>query len=204
MFGTAIRAQSQPKERRKHQRVKVELMGRYMLANRREFPCQSVDISPGGLSVIAPVSGALGERVVVYLDQVGRLEGAIVRLLPNGFAIAFGATIRKRDKLAAQLTWLANRQILGMPEDRRHERLQPRNPRTIITTDDGVQSVSRLIDVSTSGAGVSTDLPLVIGQRIVVGRLPAKVVRKFDGGVAVEFGRILTEPEIDSDVTVPL
>jgi len=29
------------------------------------------------------------------------------------------ATPRKRDKLAAQLTWLANRQILNLPEDRR-------------------------------------------------------------------------------------
>ncbi|MGL4242353.1 MAG: PilZ domain-containing protein [Beijerinckiaceae bacterium] len=175
-----------------------------MLESRREYPCQTVNISPGGLALVAPVSGNLGERVVVYLDQVGRVEGTIVRLLPNGFAVEFSATIRKRDKLASQLTWLANRQMLGMPEDRRHERLQPRNPRTVITLDDGVQSVARLIDVSTSGAGVSTDLPLVLGQRIVVGRLPAKVVRKFDGGVAVEFGRILSEPEIDSDVSVPL
>jgi hypothetical protein len=156
MFATATRTQGQAKERRKHQRVNVELMGRYMLESRREFPCQTVNISPGGLALVAPMSGALGERVVVYLDQVGRVEGSIVRLLPNGFAIAFSATIRKRDKLASQLTWLANRQILGMPEDRRHERLQPRNPRTIITLDNGVQSVARLIDVSTSGAGVST------------------------------------------------
>ncbi len=204
MFATATRAQKKPKERRRHQRVNVELMGRYMLESRREFPCQSLDISPGGVSLAAPVSGVLGERVVVYLDQLGRVEGLIVRLLPNGFAISLSATIRKRDKLAAQLTWLANRQILGMPEDRRHERLQPRNPRTIITLDDGVQSVARLIDVSTSGAGVSTDLTLALNQRIVVGRLPAKVVRLFEGGVAVEFGRILTEPEIDSDVSVPL
>jgi PilZ domain len=204
MFGTATRTQTKPKERRKHQRVAVELVGRYMLESRREFPCQTVNISPGGLALVAPVPGNLGERVVAYLDQLGRVEGTIVRLLPNGFAIAFSATVRKRDKLASQLTWLANRQILGMPEDRRHERLQPRNPRTIITLDNGVQSVARLIDVSTSGAGVSTDLKLAIGQRIVVGKLPAKIVRAFEGGIAVEFGRILTEPEVDSDVSVPL
>ncbi len=204
MFGSAARKSTQPRERRKHQRVTVELMGRYMLESRREFPCQTVNISPGGVALTAPVAGTLGERVVVYLDQLGRVEGKIVRLIPNGFAIAFSATIRKRDKLAAQLTWLANRQILGMPEDRRHERLQPRNPRTVITLDSGSQVIARLIDVSTSGAGISTDLKLDMGQRIVVGRLPAKVVRIFDGGVAVEFGRILTEPEIESDVCVPL
>jgi hypothetical protein len=204
MFGTAARNIARPKEHRKHQRVTVELMGRYMLESRREYPCQTINISPGGMALVAPVPGTIGERVVAYLDQLGRVEGKVVRLLPNGFAVTFSATIRKRDKLAAQLTWLANRQILGIPEDRRHDRVQPRNSRTIVTLDNGSQTIARLIDVSTSGAGVSTELKLEMGQRIVVGRLPAKVVRVFEGGVAVEFGRILTEAEIDSDVSVSL
>ena len=42
-------------ERRRHQRVKVNLLGRYMLADRREFPCQVVNMSPGGMALIAPV-----------------------------------------------------------------------------------------------------------------------------------------------------
>ena len=42
--------------------------------------------------------------------------------------MTISATPRKRDKLAAQLTWLANRHILGLPEDRRHGRIAPRNP----------------------------------------------------------------------------
>ena len=49
-------------ERRRHQRVKVSLLGRYMLADRREFPCQVVDMSPGGMAVIAPVVGKIGDR----------------------------------------------------------------------------------------------------------------------------------------------
>jgi len=32
----------------------VNLLGRYMLADRREFPCQVVDMSPGGTALIAP------------------------------------------------------------------------------------------------------------------------------------------------------
>src|SRR5664280_362362 len=38
-------------ERRRPQRVKVNLLGRYMLADRREFPCQVVNMSPGGQHV---------------------------------------------------------------------------------------------------------------------------------------------------------
>ena len=204
MFGSVARSHARPVERRRHQRVPVQLMGRYMLETRREYPCQTLNISPGGLALLAPVPGNLGERVVIYLDQLGRVEGTVVRHFQNGFAIAFSATVRKRDKLAAQLTWLANRDILGLPEDRRHERMQPRIPRTVVTLDNGQQFVARLIDVSTSGASIASDLKFTMNQRIVVGKLPAKVVRIVEGGIAVEFGRILTPPEIDSDVSVVL
>lgn len=204
MFGSVARIHAKPLERRRHQRVAVQLMGRYMLESRREFPCQTLNISPGGLALLAPVPGNLNERVVVYLDQLGRVEGTVVRHFQNGFAITFSATIRKRDKLASQLTWLANRHVLGLPEDRRHERLQPRIPRTVITLDNGQSFVARIIDVSTSGASIATDLQLPMASRIIVGKLPAKVVRLFEGGVAVEFGRILTMPEIESDVSVPI
>ena len=43
-------------ERRRFQRVRVNLLGRYMLADRREFPCQVTDMSPGGMALIAPVA----------------------------------------------------------------------------------------------------------------------------------------------------
>ena len=39
------------------QRVKVSVLGRYMLADRREFPCQILEMSPGDAVVIAPVAG---------------------------------------------------------------------------------------------------------------------------------------------------
>src|ERR1700730_8760898 len=109
----SLRALSQ--DRRRFQRVGVNLLGRYMLADRREFPCQVVNMSPGGMALMAPVSGAPGERIIAYVDHLGRLEGHIARLFQNGFAMTIGATARKRDKLAAQLTWLAQPHILRPP-----------------------------------------------------------------------------------------
>ena len=143
-------------ERRRFQRVRVNLLGRYMLADRREFPCQVVDMSPGGMALIAPVSGQPGERVIAYVDHVGRLEGVIARQFENGFAMTVSATMRKRDKLAAQLTWLANRHILGLPEDRRHGRITPRNPAGRLILANGVNIACRVVDISQSGAAVST------------------------------------------------
>lgn len=180
-------------EQRRHQRVRVALLGRYMLSSRREYPCQTLDMSPGGLALIAPVPAQHGERVVVYLDHVGRVEGLMVRPVANGFAMTVTATIRKRDKLAAQLTWLANRQILGLPEDRRHERIIPRNPRSILTTEDGVAHDCRLIDVSLSGAAVTiSGMQPPVGAPVVLGRTTGRVVRHLENGLAIEFSRTQT------------
>jgi len=44
-------------ERRRHQRVRVNLLGRYMLADRREFPCQVVNMSPGTGAIMAMPPG---------------------------------------------------------------------------------------------------------------------------------------------------
>src|SRR5215467_1720783 len=155
-------------ERRRFQRVKVSLLGRYMLADRREFPCQVSDMSPGGMALTAPVSGAPGERVIAYVDHVGRLEGVIARPLQNGFAMTIAATTRKRDKLAAQLTWLANRHILGLPEDRRHGRITPRNPSGRLILPNGVNIAVRVIDISESGAAIATDQRPPIGSLVTI------------------------------------
>ncbi|MGB3272456.1 MAG: PilZ domain-containing protein [Xanthobacteraceae bacterium] len=174
-------------ERRRFQRVKVHLLGRYMLPDRREYPCQVVNMSPGGLALLGQGVGRVGDRVVAYLDHIGRVEGKIVRLIDNGFAMTVGATPRKRDKLAAQLTWLANRDILNLPEDRRHERIVPRNPQSRILFDDGLELACRIIDVSQSGAAIAADYRPAIGTPVTLGVVPARVVRHLDDGFALEF-----------------
>ena len=176
-------------EHRKHQRVKVALLGRYMLSSRREYPCQTLDMSPGGLALIAPVPAQPGERVVAYLDHIGRVEGVMVRPIANGFAMTVAATIRKRDKLAAQLTWLANRSLLGLPEDRRHERVIPRNSRSMLIMEDGTEHECRIIDVSLSGAALTIGIQPPVGTPVTLGRTTARVVRHIEKGLAVEFSR---------------
>jgi hypothetical protein len=188
-------------ERRRHQRVKVNLLGRYMLADRREFPCQVVNMSPGGMALIAPVTGVTGERVIAYVDHLGRLEGKIARLFQNGFAMTISATARKRDKLAAQLTWLANRHILGLPEDRRHGRIVPRNPVGRLILPNGVNLTCRIIDVSESGAGIASDQRPPLGALVTLGKVQGRVVRHLEEGFAVEFTRLQHPDFLEENVT---
>lgn len=190
-------------ERRRFQRVRVNLLGRYMLSDRREFPCQVIDMSPGGMAMVAPVTGKPGERVIAYIDHVGRLEGTLVRVFPNGFAMTIAATPRKRDKLAAQLTWLANRHILGLPEDRRHGRLVPRNARSTITLPNGVAMPCHIIDISLSGAALAAETKPPIGTLIMLGRTQARVVRHRDDGFGVEFTRLQHPDFLEENISAP-
>jgi hypothetical protein len=190
-------------ERRRHQRVKVNLLGRYMLADRREFPCQVSNMSPGGIAIIAPVSGNPGERVIAYVDHLGRLEGKIARTLDNGFAMTIEATSRKRDKLAAQLTWLANRHILNLPEDRRHGRFIPRKTMARMILPNGNNVTCRVIDLSESGAAIaiSPELRPAIGTMVTVGKAQGRVVRHIEDGFAIEFTRLQHSDFIEENVT---
>ena len=188
-------------ERRRFQRVRVNLLGRYMLADRREFPCQVTDMSPGGMAMIAPVSGQVGERVIAYVDHVGRLEGVIARQFQNGFAMTVAATSRKRDKLAAQLTWLANRHILNLPEDRRHGRFTPRNPAARLILPNGLNVAVRIIDLSASGAASSSKERPDIGALVTIGKATGRVVRHLEDGFAVEFTRLQHPDFVEESVT---
>jgi hypothetical protein len=169
------------------QRVRVSVLGRYMLADRREFPCQILEMSPGDAMVVAPVAGQVNERVIGYIDHIGRIEGDITCLVDGGFTMDVIASPRKRDKMAAQLTWLANKDILHLPEDRRHERVVPDNRHSTVVLDDGRRYNCKIIDISLSGAAIELAVRPAMGTPVTLGRMRARVIRHFPDGVAVEF-----------------
>jgi hypothetical protein len=99
-------------------------------------------------------------------------------------------TERKREKLAAQLAWIAKRHALGLPEDRRHDRLTPRNPHADLMLNDGTIAACRIIDLSLSGAAVETDVRPQMGTNVRLGNMSGRIVRHFMEGVAIEFDAV--------------
>ncbi|MEP1933249.1 MAG: PilZ domain-containing protein [Roseibium sp.] len=190
-------------DRRRHQRVQVNILGRFMLEDRREYPCQVIDMSPGGLAMITPVSGRVGERIVAYLDHLSRVEGRITRLIDGGFAVELRNTIRKRDKIANILTWLANRDELDLPEDRRHDRFVPKNPITKMILPDKSEHVCRLMDVSLSGAAIASEIIPEMGDVITLGKMHARVIREIEGGFAVDFAPVQSRELLEQHITSP-
>ena len=124
------------------------------------------------------------------LNRIYKQKGTVAIVNDTGFAILLNATDRKREKLAAQLTWIANKHELGLPEDRRHDRLTPRNTRTDLMLDDGRRYPCRIIDLSLSGAAVDIDVRPALGTPVQLGSMKGKVVRHFQEGVAIEFSSV--------------
>jgi hypothetical protein len=189
-------------ERRHNQRFEVRLLGRFMRSDRNEFDCESIDASPDSVAFSSHAGVQPGERIVAYLNQIGRVEGRVARIFPGGFAIQMNVPPAKRDKLATQLAWLAKRQSLGLPEDRRHERIAPRDRYTVLKLPNGREYTATLIDLSVSGAALNVDCEPPIGARVVVGSTPAEVVRHVNCGIAVEFLNPLPADEFGDSATL--
>lgn len=181
----------------RYQRVRVSLLGRCMFPDMRECPCNLVEISPGEAYFISTVCGEVGDRVIAYIDNIGRLEGVVSELNDQGFVMAISASQRKRDKLADTLTWLANRHTIELAEDRKATRRTPKRTDATVTFADGTTQNCRVIDMSLTGAGISTKLRPPLGSPIKLGKLGARVVRHFDEGIGIEFMRVMSQDSID-------
>ena len=174
-------------DRRRHRRVEIACLGRYMRADKSEAPCRLIDISVGGAAVQSSDTVPEGEHVIMYFDEIGRIEGPVTRSFNGGFAIGIQATVHRREKLAAQLTWLINRDLLGAPETRRHDRAAPPVENSHLVLPNGTQVQCKVLDISISGASVFVAQPIETGTEVTLGRLRAKVVRQHDQGLGLQF-----------------
>jgi len=174
-------------DRRRHKRYPLALLGRFMRANKQEFPCRLKDFSVGGAAILAPVEVEIGERIVAYLDEIGGVEGEVVRTFEGGFAIKLRATQHKREKLAAQITWLVNKADLGGSFGRRHQRMEVVNKTSTLKLSDGSSVDCKVLDVSLSGASIGTEARPPIGDIVFFGKLRCKVMRYHDRGIGVQF-----------------
>lgn len=185
-----LKGASHPSEGRRYKRYDLPLIGRFLrVLTREELSCRMLDLSIGGANLAAESVPQLGETVVIYFDELGGLEGEVVRATKSGFAINFSASHRRRQKLAAQITWLLNRHELASADQRRpgHERIALAPKPIRVELEDGSALEHNVIDVSISGASIGMPVRPPIGSKLVVGKLPAKVVRHHSGGIGVEF-----------------
>ena len=173
-------------EQRRHRRVQLDISVRFMLSDQTEYIGTILDISAGGLALLSDAKPALGTAVVFYIDDLGRYEGQVRRILDHGFAVEFSLSDNKKDKTADNLTWLINRQLVADQNDRQHQRSVLMKEATLKRAD-GSQLACEIIDMSLGGVLLSvTDRP-PIGEIIEIGQMEGRVVRHTETGVGIEF-----------------
>lgn len=168
-----------------------------MLQTGAEHPCRIVEMSTGEMNFATTVRPPPGERIIVYISELGRFEGDVERHEENGFVIGLKLTETKHRKLAEQLVWFANREAFDLPENRRHKRIVPMMQWTILRLSNGREHMAKINDLSLSGVNIEANARVMVGSQVVIGARPAKVTRVFDGGFVAEFVEPFTEGELD-------
>jgi hypothetical protein len=174
-------------DRRLHKRVPVVLLGRFMRASKHEYPCKLIDVSVGGAALMSPAELEFGERVIAYFDQLGGLEGTVSRTFSGGFGMQFSMTAHKREKLAATLMFMLNKDEQPGIEARRHERIAFQSRSQSLTLIEGLTIACDVTDMSLSGASIVTAARPTLGTTVKLGNLSARVVRHHARGIALEF-----------------
>ena len=140
--------------------VQVNLQGRYMLPSREEYSCEIIEMSTAEMLLSAPVQPILGEKIIVYITELGRFEGVVARLEPEGFAMGMSLAELKHKKLAERLTWFANRDSLEAAENRRFDRIVPLMQRVALLLPNGEERVAKISDLSLTGVSIETNCRL--------------------------------------------
>jgi len=175
-----------------------------MLPNKQEYTCTTQYISVRSLTIIGDGQGKTGERVIAYIDVIGRLEGVIQKLIAGGFIMSVTLTPAKTTRLAEQLNWLLKKGTSGAVPDRRQERIELRHSLSTLKLENDRAISCNIVDISISGASVSfhsSDMPEV-GSRVILGHTPGRVSRVLEYGVAIEFLRLIPIEHFNENIVL--
>jgi len=175
-------------DRRRHRRVLWQVPVRGLTGSGEEFTCNTIDVCAGGIRINLARPLEKGENLVLYVEDIGRVEGVIVRVLNEvGYAVEFRVPQRKREKIADALTWLVNKDKLGLTDERIDERRSAPG-QVIAIHGKGISIACAVADVSLFGVALKTAGPRpMIGDRVQIGERAGTCVRYIDGGFAVDF-----------------
>jgi hypothetical protein len=179
----------------KQRAVNIAVGGNYTLPNwydpqgkLRTFACRTSRVSPFRMIVDVPVVGKVGDRLSTYFRDFGKFDAHISDTMSGGFLLELEMTRAMRESFASKLTWLESKlKLPGTPDLRRDARIIPQNPHSILTLADGAIHGCLVVDMSNSGAAVSSELQPRIGTPLAIGACIGRVVRLLPDGFAVKF-----------------
>jgi hypothetical protein len=171
------------------------ITARYNIAGRRDlrtglrlfFACRVDIISSDAVTLSVPVTGDLGEPVLVQVDRLGELRGFVAKRTRTGFVMAITATESERARLKVKIDWFEKIRARKVVNKRQHDRFTPANPHSTLIFADGSTLRCFVVDMSVSGAAVSAKVIPAAGTPLAVGKIVGRVVRHLPNGFAIRF-----------------
>ena len=160
------------------------------------YACRTQSLSPTTAAIAGPVA-SVGQTVSLLLDHVGFLKGQVTRRLVGGFQVDLVVDLNEQKKLAAKINWLKKRSVRQATDKREAPRQRPRHPTAYFYLGDEEHECF-VIDVSLTGAGISSTKRPPIGTPLTLGQLPGRVVRHMEVGFGLQFDAPQTEQSLEA------
>jgi hypothetical protein len=177
----------------------LNLTGRYMTPDQMEYSCVLEHVNLPEMHLSTEGAFALESRIVVYLDELGRLEGEITGKTESGFVFNVDMTKPRLVKINEKLGFLQDRGDSGSTDLRRHNRIEPNQQTSHLTLSDGRTYPCEVVDISISGAAIDVEVIPTIGTYVMLGKMRGRVTRILEEGIAIEFVKILNPANLPAD-----
>ncbi|HXI87109.1 MAG TPA: PilZ domain-containing protein [Parvularculaceae bacterium] len=180
---------------RRYRRFALDLPARITVNGIDEYQGRLVNISPGDLAVKVEAKVVVGDAAIVAIKDLDIVEGRIARVMPDGFALSFLLSRRRRQILIEKLMLLVNPAFADGLKDRR---ATPRHPmsdqRMVCRLADGSSLFVRVLDRSVDGISVDAPRKPPVGSDLHIGRARAVIVRHTPRGFVAVFEPEAAEP----------
>ena len=175
-------------EERRFQRIRIDLPVTVTINNTDEYEGRLINMSPGNLAVQVETNAIVGDAGVVRIKGLDVIEGTVARTFPDGFALSFRLSKKRRAIITEKLMLHANQQFShGLEDRRRSPRHHEGGARTVCRLDDGSSLFVKVLDRSVEAVRVDAARRPPIGSPIHVGRQHGVVTRHTPRGFVVVF-----------------
>ena len=179
---------------RRYKRVSLNLPARIVINVVDEYEGRLINISPGDLALITEARTVVGDAAVIHIKGLDIIEGTVARIFPDGIAISFILSKRRRTLLTEQLMLLTNPDFAeGLADRRSAPRHRDPNSRMVCRLPDGSSLFVKIIDTSVDGVSVDAPRRPPVGASIFVGRHRGVIVRHTPRGFVVVYDAMREE-----------
>ena len=180
----------------------LKLSGRYMTPDQMEFPCSLDKVDLPELHIQTNGDFKDGEHIIIYLEELGRMEGNVTSHTENGFVLNVDLSKPRLVKINDLLKALQDRKDDDKGSNlRRHSRYEPSQQSSHLTLSDGRTYPCEVVDISISGAAIKVEVIPSLGTYVMLGKMRGRVIRILEDGIAIEFVRVLDSSTLDRSLS---